>query len=273
MPTLAVNGIDIAYDVTGAGPPVLLICGTGQPAAMWPMTGTLDTVVTAGHTAITFDNRGIAPTSVPPGPYTVEQLADDAIALLDHLDVGPAVVLGASLGGTITQRVALQRPDLVRAAIFVVGVNRISAMGLATVRALLDLHEALPDPPPSVVDALMSTALIAPPQWGDDAAVEAMLSLAGAVLPPDRTGLIGQYHANLAWAERDHLDELAGLSMPALAFAAEFCTIFPPAQVRAAVDRMPNGRYVELPGSPHMPIAPETSALIAEHVVRFLAEI
>lgn len=271
MPTAAVNGIELAYDVHGDGPPVLLICGTGQPAAMWAMTGTLDAF--PGHSIITFDNRGIAPSSVPTGPYTVEQLADDAIGLLDHLDVGPAVVLGASLGGTITQRVALQRPDLVRAAVFVVGVNRISTFGLATVRALLDLHETMPDPPASVVTALMGTALVAPPQWGDDAVVEAMLSLTGVVIPPDRTGLLGQYHANLAWAQRDHLDELADLSMPALAFAAEFCSIFPPAQVRAAVDRMPDGRYVELPGSPHMPVAPEANALISDYVGRFLQEI
>jgi pimeloyl-ACP methyl ester carboxylesterase len=237
------------------------------------MTGTADIARAAGHTVITFDNRGIAPTSVPPGPYTVEQLADDAIGLLEHLDLGPAVVFGASLGGTIAQRLALQRPDLVRAVIFFVGVNRISAMGLASVRALIDLHEAMPDPPASVVEALMSTVLVAPPQWGDDAAVTSMLSLAGVVLPPDRTGLLGQYHANLAWAERDHLDELAGLSMPALAFAAEFCTIFPPAQVRAAVDRMPNGRYVEIPAAPHMPMAPEANALVEAQLRRFLGEL
>lgn len=271
MPTVGVNGIELSYEVTGDGPPVLLICGTGQAAAMWPMTGVFDAL--AGHTVIAFDNRGIAPSSVPPGPYTVEQLADDAIGLLEHLDVGPVVVQGASLGGTIAQRVALQRPDLVRAAIFVVGVNRISALGRATLRGLIDLHEAVPDPPRSIVDALMAPALVAPPQWGDDAVVDNMLLLSGAVLPPNRVGLLGQYHANLAWAARDHLDELAELRMPALAFAAEFCSIFPPAQVRAAVDRMPDGRYVEIPGSPHMPMTPDAQAVIADHVTRFLAEL
>lgn len=181
MPAAAVNGIELSYEVTGEGPPVLLICGTGQAAAMWPMTGVFDAL--AGHTVIAFDNRGIAPSSVPSGPYTVEQLADDAIGLLEHLDVGPVAVLGASLGGTIAQRVALQRPDLVRAAIFVVGVNRISSLGRATLRGLIDL------------------------------------------------------------------------------------------QVRAAVDRMPDGRYVEIPDSPHMPMTPDAQAVISDHVTRFLVEL
>src|SRR5919197_374410 len=126
MPEVDVRGIKLVYDVHGEGTPIVMICGTGQPAAMWAMAGGFDAQLNAGYQVVTFDNRGIAPSDVPPPPYTVEEMADDAIGLLDHLDRGPYILQGASLGGLITQTIALQRPDLVRACIFVVGCGNFS---------------------------------------------------------------------------------------------------------------------------------------------------
>jgi pimeloyl-ACP methyl ester carboxylesterase len=114
---------------------------------------------------------------------------------------------------------------------------------------------------------------VAPPVWGDDDAVDLGLAMASMLVPGDPSGLLGQYQANLAWAERDHLDELAGLAQPALAIAAEHCLIFPPAQVQAAVARMPDARYVELPGAPHLPTSPESNDLVRSSVLAFLAEV
>ena len=56
MPNAIVNGISIDYSVTGDGPPVLLICGTGQPADLW--FAQVADLTAAGYTVITFDNRG-----------------------------------------------------------------------------------------------------------------------------------------------------------------------------------------------------------------------
>ena len=55
---------------------------------------------------ITFDNRGIGESEIPPGPYTVEQMAGDALRVLDEAGVERAHVLGASLGGFIAQALA-----------------------------------------------------------------------------------------------------------------------------------------------------------------------
>jgi pimeloyl-ACP methyl ester carboxylesterase len=271
MAEVVVNGVRLVYDVQGDGPPVLLVCGTGMPAAMWSVLAA-PSLLEAGYSIITFDNRGIAPSDIPPPPYTVEEMAGDAIGLLEHLDLGPVAILGASLGGTIAQNVALRRPDLVGAAIFMVGVGRVSALGAATIRAMFELLELPGDPPPAILASLMAPTLLAPPVWGDDDAVAAGLAMGQLFVPPDPTGLRGQYHANLSWAESDHLDELAGLDMPALAIAAEFCTVFPPASVKAAVARMPDGRYVEIPGAPHVALAPEFQDLISAAFLDFLAE-
>ena len=186
-------------------------------------------------------------------------MAGDAIGLLEHLDLGPVAILGASLGGTIAQNVALRRPDLVGAAIFMVGVGRVAAFGAATIRGMLELLELPGDPPPAILAALMGPTMLAPPVWGDDDAVGAGLSMAAMFIPPDRAGLLGQYHANLSWAETDHLDELAELDMPALAIAAEFCNVFPPANVKAAVGadaRRPLRRDPRRAARRHRPRAP-----------------
>jgi pimeloyl-ACP methyl ester carboxylesterase len=271
VPEVVVDGVRLAYDVRGEGPPVLLVCGTGMPAAMWQVL-IAPHLSEAGYQVITFDNRGIAPSDIPPPPYTVEEMAADTAGLLDHLGVGPVAALGASLGGTIVQHLALTRPDLVGAAVFMVGLGRVSVLGRTMIEAM-EAFLRLPDPrPPEILTALMATALVAPPRWGDDDAVAAAVQIGSLLLPSDPAGLLGQYTANLAWAERDRLDDLAGLAMPALAIAAEHDIIFPPSQVRAAVARMPDARYVELPGAPHTPIDPAHDATIKEAVLSFLHE-
>ena len=116
MGTVTANGIDISFDVHGVGDrgTVLLICGTGQAAAMWTALGTTGGLTDAGYQVVTFDNRGMAGAACPAPPWTVGDMADDALAVLQA--VGPAHVLGASLGALVTQTVALRRPELVRTA-------------------------------------------------------------------------------------------------------------------------------------------------------------
>ena len=72
------GGIDIAYDVHGVGArgTVLLVCGTGQPAAMWGALGTTDALTGAGYQVVTFDNRGMAGAACPAPPWTVGDIAE-----------------------------------------------------------------------------------------------------------------------------------------------------------------------------------------------------
>jgi 3-oxoadipate enol-lactonase len=111
MPTAAVNGIELAYEERGSGPTLLLVAGI--PALgndWWPFADAL----TGSRRVIVYDNRGSGESTVTPGPYTAAQLAGDAVALLDHLEIERADVFGASLGGMIVQEVALGWPERVR---------------------------------------------------------------------------------------------------------------------------------------------------------------
>jgi 3-oxoadipate enol-lactonase len=112
MPYAVLNKIRMHYDVVGQGPPVLLINGLSAPAVGWA----LQIEALAPHfQVVTFDNRGVGETDLPPEPvYTTAQMADDAAAVLRHLKISRAHVLGASMGGTIAIELALRHPRLVR---------------------------------------------------------------------------------------------------------------------------------------------------------------
>jgi 3-oxoadipate enol-lactonase len=101
-----VNGIDLYYEEHGSGPPLLLIPGLSSTGFTLP-------ALEPHFRSITLDNRGAGRSSAPPGPYTTRLLADDAAALLDHLGIERAHVLGFSLGGLIAQEMALAHPERV----------------------------------------------------------------------------------------------------------------------------------------------------------------
>ena len=79
--------------------------------------------VTKNNQFITFDNRGIG-RSTGEAPTTMDQMADDAFRLLDHLEIEKAVIFGMSMGGAVAQRLVLDHPDRVSGAIFAVTFAR-----------------------------------------------------------------------------------------------------------------------------------------------------
>src|SRR5207244_12561065 len=86
MPSVSLGEVDIAYDDAGSpdADPVVLVCGCGQPAIAWQL-GLVPALTDAGYQVVTFDNRGVAPSSSPPAPYSVNDMTADTLGLLDHL--------------------------------------------------------------------------------------------------------------------------------------------------------------------------------------------
>ncbi len=102
------TGVRIAWDAVGAGPPLLLIHGLGYARWGWePVVGPLS----ERFRVLSFDNRGIGESDVPPGPYSAAELAADTVAVLDAAEVERAHVVGTSLGGMIAQELALSFPE------------------------------------------------------------------------------------------------------------------------------------------------------------------
>jgi pimeloyl-ACP methyl ester carboxylesterase len=136
------NRIRVHYELAGTGDPVLMINGLSAPAANWA----LQVKALAAHfQVITFDNRGVGETDLPPEPvYTMAQLADDAAALLQHLKIARAHVVGASMGGTIAQELALRHPRLVRSLVLACTWAEADARFLHTIESWMALASRVP---------------------------------------------------------------------------------------------------------------------------------
>jgi 3-oxoadipate enol-lactonase len=104
---LAPSGVRIAWERRGAGEPLLLIHGLGY--ARWGWEPVADGLAEA-HEVVLFDNRGIGESDAPTGPYAVQDLALDAVAVLDAAGLERAHILGTSLGGMIALQLVLDHP-------------------------------------------------------------------------------------------------------------------------------------------------------------------
>ncbi len=104
--------VSLYYESLGEGPPLLLIAGLG--GGSWSWYGQAPYFENHYRTII-FDNRGAGRSSMPQGPYQMQQLAADARCLMDHLALEKAFVLGLSMGGMIAQELALMIPHRIQA--------------------------------------------------------------------------------------------------------------------------------------------------------------
>lgn len=106
------DGTRIAYKLAGRrdGEPLLLIQGLGADSRGW----TFQRRAFGRFRLILIDNRGVGSSEAPPGPYDIEVMAADAIAVLDHAGYGSAHVVGASMGGIIAQVIGVRYPERVR---------------------------------------------------------------------------------------------------------------------------------------------------------------
>jgi len=107
MPKAKINDITFYYEVRGEGFPVLLIAGLGSDNSSW--LG-VRRELSKNFRVITFDNRGCGRSGVPCKPYSVRDMAGDAVGLLDHLNIRKCHVVGHSMGGYIAQEMAISYP-------------------------------------------------------------------------------------------------------------------------------------------------------------------
>jgi pimeloyl-ACP methyl ester carboxylesterase len=135
------NGVEIAYEVWGDGPPVLLIHGFASNAFVnWRDTHWVKVLNEAGHQVIAIDNRGHGQSEklYNSALYSAPIMADDAVRLLDHLNIGQADVMGYSMGARISAFVVMNYPSRVRRAVFaglasrmITGVGGVEKIALA----------------------------------------------------------------------------------------------------------------------------------------------
>jgi pimeloyl-ACP methyl ester carboxylesterase len=134
MPQFSHGPVELAYLDVGEGEPIVLVHGFASSKEVnWVQPGWFATLTGAGRRVIALDNRGHGASTklYDPAEYHTERMAQDVHALLDHLDIGRADVIGYSMGARITAFLAKAHPERVRAAVFGgLGMHLIDGVGL-----------------------------------------------------------------------------------------------------------------------------------------------
>jgi 3-oxoadipate enol-lactonase len=225
--------VNLHWESTGDGEPVLLIMGLGMNATAWWRTVP---VLAERFRVIAFDNRGVGRSPRPAGPYTVAQMADDAVGVLDAAGEERAHVYGISLGGMIAQEVALRHPDRVRSVV----LGATTPGGAAAVAAGPDVQAFLPLRAQMRADfAVWASVPInyAPRtrrEHGDRIAEDIAQRLRFPVEPEP-------YLAQLQAAQaHDAAERLGGLTAPALVVHGAEDVLIPPANAEVLARRLPD---------------------------------
>lgn len=243
---VAVRDTRLAVHTAGSGLPLLLLHGFPLDHGMWarqePLAEQLRLIVP--------DQRGFGG-STGPGPESIEQLADDAVALLDALHVaGPAVVCGLSMGGYVAQHVAARHPDRVAALILV--DTRLEADTPEVRAGRVDLAAKVGRLGQSLVADAMIPRLLATSSEAKAAAgrseIEAELRRTIVSQP------VTTIQAALAalGSRPDMTDTMRRLRLPALLVVGAEDELTPPACMEQAEQVIPDARLLIVPRAGHM---------------------
>jgi len=243
MPYASNGGTRIYWEEHGHGDPVLLIMGLGATLELWHR---VTPMLSPQYRTIVFDNRGAGRSDTPSGPYSIPQMADDALAVLDAAGATTARVFGASMGGMIAQELALRHPQRVRALILgcTAPGGKASVLADREVGAALAARATLP---PAQAARVMVPFTYDPStpreRVEEDVAIRERTAIGNDAFS-------AQYEAIRAWPGT--IDRLHALAMPVLVIHGETDRLVPPENGRILARAIPHSTLVMLPNASHI---------------------
>lgn len=244
MSTATVNGVTLRYDVRGEGPPLLLIAGLGLSSLAWAAAAPR---LAQSYTVITFDNRGTGLSEVPDGPYAIDDLGDDAAALVDHLGLAPVSAVGWSLGGSVLQSMLIRHPRVLTRAVLLNAFPSYTGVQDAWLDAGLALRRAGLDPVSIGIQGMPWA--FTPRLLSDHAAAAAQAELARK--DPHPTSLAGFEAQAAGLRVYDSRADLPSATTPTLVLAGAEDVLTPVSQSVEMADSLPNGTLQVLPRGGH----------------------
>lgn len=238
-----IDGIEIEYEATGSGPAVLLLHAFPLGHFMWDAQSE---ALAGTQRVVRFDARGFGGSGLGEGPLTMERIADDGAALLDHLGIDRAVVGGCSMGGYAAFAFVRRHPQ------------RLAGLVLQDTRAGADTEEAKAN------RAALAAKVLAE---GSGAAVEAFLpKLLGETTQREQPDLVARVRERiLATAPEGIANALHGLAaradsratlptipVPTLVLVGAEDVLTPPAEAALLSAAIPRARLDVIPNAGHL---------------------
>jgi pimeloyl-ACP methyl ester carboxylesterase len=289
---ISANGIAIEIEDQGptSGPPLLLIMGLGMQLLGWP-DEMVQQLVARGFRVIRFDNRDIglsqhfddAPSPSVPwsamryamhlpvrAPYTLRDMAADAVGVLDALGIAAAHVCGASMGGMIAQHLAAEQPQRVRSLTLLMttaGARHLPQPSMAVRQAMLE-RPAGSDPAAVAAHLQQLLAVIGSPAYPPDPQLQWQRLVASAQRSWHPAGTARQLLAVMADGDRTPL--LASIRSPTCVIHGEADPLIPAAAGHHLVQHIRGARGDFIPGMGHdlpLPLLPRIVADLADNAM------
>jgi 3-oxoadipate enol-lactonase len=238
MPFLQVDGASIRYEVTGAdqAPTLVFSNSLGTDLAMWdPQVAALR----GEFRIVRYDTRGHGESSVTSGPYTIDQLANDVIALLDHLKLDRVYFCGLSMGGMTAMSLALRTPQRLHKIVLCSTAPKIGTIETWSTR----IDTVRTDGMAAVVEGVLQ-------RWYTSefraSAPQAIESTRQTLL---KTPVEGYVACCAAVRDADMREAIAGIRVPTLIITGAHDPVTTPADGHFMEQRIAGAKYCELPAA------------------------
>ncbi|WP_326579912.1 alpha/beta fold hydrolase [Actinacidiphila glaucinigra] len=270
MPRAKSNGIELEYDTFGSpgDPALLLVMGLGAQMTLW-RTEFCTALADRGFFVVRYDNRdaglstgldehpvpdiGAVLSGDPSGvPYLLADMADDAVGLLDALDIHAAHVVGASMGGMIAQQLVIDHPDRVLSLCSVMSTTGDRSVGRASAEAIAAMpgSNGVPLTREAVIDeAVRRAAVIGSPAYppAPEELRERVTAAYDRAYRPE--GYLRQYAAILA--SPDRTPGLRSVTVPTVVVHGEQDPLVDRSGGRATAAAVPGSELLLIPGMGH----------------------
>lgn len=243
MPRVNIGDGELHYEITGDGPPLMLVSGLGGAGAYWKP---LLPAFSRRYRVVTYDHRGTGQSERSRIAYSVEQMTRDHLALMDRLGIERADFVGHSTGGAIGQIVAIERPERLRSLV----ISSSWTKNDPVFSLAFDVRKTILATLGAEAYQKASLLMMYPPWWVRDHAAELRADIAASVpsFPPPEI-MLSRIDAILAF---DRTGELGTIRTPTLVICAEDDTLTPAYFSRELAERIPGATLEVLKTGGHL---------------------
>lgn len=261
MPKLKTNGAELHYEIAGEGPPLLLIAGLASDGQSW---APVKPILEQKFTLIMLDNRACGQTKDGGASISIEVMAQDAAALIDHLSLECVHVLGHSMGAAIAMTLTAQRPECVDKLILAAGAIETPALAASVIDTLLELRESGIDE--NAWYRLFFHWLFAPGFFENKNAVDAAIAMSRAYPHAQNTA---DMRRQVEAVRNFDAKALPPVANETLLLAAERDILIRPEVVARGETHLPNAQLQTLSGAGHS-LHWDAPEAFAEAVITYL---